>query len=202
MKWVRIGIALAVLTMPAGAARADEDGSRAIAKGESRAIAKGRWSLAFALPDGGGSQFGVWKMVSGRSNLGLNLGIDHSFDVETWGPDSARSRSGSVYWTFSLQPSMKRYLFVRDPVSPFLSIALKGSYGWNESGPFRRLSRSATLSAGVGADWTPLRDLSIGASTGIEWTEGMVSENDPDATKNMFSLFGTRTGSLTLHLYF
>jgi hypothetical protein len=193
MRWFWGLSAFLVLTTTSPA-RAEEGGSRA--------IQKGRYSLAFSLPDGGGAQFGVWKMVSGRSNLGVNLGVDHRFDEETWGPDSARSRTGNLFWTFSLQPSMKRYLFVRDPVSPFLSMALKGSYGWEESGPLRRFTRSATLSAGLGADWTPLRDLSIGASTGIDWTEGMSSRNDPDATKDQISIFGTRTGSLTLHLYF
>jgi len=196
MMWIRIRIALALaLTMTlACASWADE--------GASRAIAKGRYSLAFTLPDGGGAQFGVWKMISGRSNLGVNLGIDHTFNEETWGPDSARSRTGNLFWTFSLQPSLKRYMFVRDPVSPFLSMAFKGSYGWNESGPYRRFTRSAKLSAGLGADWAPLRDVTIGGSAGLEWTEGMSQTNDSEATKDKISIFGTRTGSLTLHLYF
>jgi len=134
--------------------------------------------------------------------LGVNLGIDHTFNEETWGPDSARSRTGNLFWTFSLQPSLKRYMFVRDPVSPFLSMAFKGSYGWNESGPYRRFTRSAKLSAGLGADWAPLRDVTIGGSAGLEWTEGMSQTNDSEATKDKISIFGTRTGSLTLHLYF
>jgi len=196
MTRIRIGIALAFVlaTTLAGASWADE--------GASRAIAKGRYSLAFSLPEGGGAQFGVWKMISDRSNLGVNLGIDHRFDEETWGPDSARSRAGNLFWTFSLQPSLKRYMFVRDPVSPFLALALKGSYGWNESGPYRRFTRSATLSAGLGADWAPLRDVTIGGSAGLEWTEGMSQRNDFEATKDKSSVFGTKTGSLTLHLYF
>jgi hypothetical protein len=192
--WVRIGSALAFLLALAGGAWADE--------GESRAIAKGRWSLAFSLPDGGGAQFGVWKMVSGRSNLGLNLGIDHQFQEETWGPDSARSRSGTLFWTFSLQPAIKRYLFLRERVSPFVTAALEGSYGWVSAGGLKEYDRKATLLAGLGADWTPLRDVSIGASTGIKWIEGIRAENDATATKHRISVFDTQTGSLTLHLYF
>jgi hypothetical protein len=189
-----MGIALALLLALAGVARADE--------GESRAIARGRWSLAFSLPDGSGTRLGVWKMVSGRSNLGLNLGIDHKFQEETWGPDSARSRSGTLFWTFSLEPSIKRYLFLRENVSPFLTAALQGSYGWISAGGVKQYNRNATLLAGVGADWTPLRDVSIGASTGITWTEGIADDNDVTATKHRVSIFGTQTGSLTLHLYF
>ena len=197
MTWIRIGSAFALLMLLmtlAGTAWAEE--------GESRAIAKGRWSLAFSLPQGGGTRLGVWKMVSGRSNLGVSLGIDHRFNEETWGPDSSRFRVGTLFWTFSLEPAVKRYLFLREQVSPFLVAALRGSYGWAESGSMRRFNRSATLTAGLGADWTPLRDVSIGASTGIEWTEGMESQNDSDATKDKLSLFGTKTGALTLHLYF
>jgi len=191
---VRIGIVLAVLLALAGGARADE--------GESRAIARGRWSLAFSLPDGGGAQFGVWKMVSGRSNLGLNLGIAHQFQEETWGPDSARGRAGTVFWTFSLQPTLKRYLLLREYVSPYLTAALEGTYGWISAGGIKEYNRNATLLAGFGADWTPLRDVSIGASTGIKWTEGISSDNDAAATKHRISVFDTQTGSLTLHLYF
>jgi len=195
MKWVR-GLSV-LLLLVAGAAPAFAEDNAA------RTIEKGRWSLAFSLPDGGGAQFGVWKMVSGRSNVGINLGVDHLYEEETWGPDSARSGYAQAYfWTFSLQPSIKRYLFLRERVSPFVSAALQGSYGWRNSGRVKVFTKSATLSAGLGADWTPLRDVSIGASTGLEWTEGMSSANDFLATKEKTSIFDTHTGSLTLHLYF
>jgi len=197
MNWVRGWSALALVLSFACPVWAEGGASD-----PSPTIAKGRWSLAFTLPDGGGAQFGVWKMVSARSNLGIDLGIDHAFAEVTWGPDSARSRTGSLFWTFSLQPSIKRYLFLRERVSPFVTAALKGSYGWAESGRQRQFNRKATLSAGVGADWTPLRDVSVGANTGVEWTEGMSNENDFYATKHKISIFDTHTGSLTLHLYF
>jgi hypothetical protein len=193
MRWLW-GLSAFLILTTTSPARAEE--------GESRAIQKGRYSLAFSLPDGGGAQFGVWKMVSGRSNLGVNLGIDHQFQEETWGPDSARSSSGTQFWTFSLEPSIKRYLFLRDRVSPFLTAGLEGSYGWVAAGGLKEYNRKATLLAGIGADWTPLRDVSIGASTGITWTEGISAENDASATKRRISVFGTQTGSLTLHLYF
>ena len=195
MKWVSGLSALVLLVGGAAPASAEE--------GVARTIEKGRWSLAFSLPDGGGAQLGVWKMVSGRSNVGMNLGVDHTYREQTWGPDSARTGYGQEYfWTFSLQPSIKRYLFLRERVSPFMMAALEGSYGWRNSGRVRLFTKGATLSAGLGADWTPLRDVSIGASTGIEWTESMSSANDFQATKYKTSIFDTHTGSLSLHLYF
>ncbi len=194
MTWIRIGIALAVLTLSAGAARADE--------GKSRAIGKGRWSLAFALPDGGGSQFGVWKMVSGRSNLGVNLGIDHSRDTFTIGPDSLRVGDVRQHWTFSVEPTLERYLFLEADVSPFVFGALKGSYGWSESTSQRSYLRSAALTFGLGADWTPLQSISIGGTTGIVWRESMYSYSGAGAPKDGESTFGTVSTSLQLHLYF
>jgi hypothetical protein len=194
MTWIRIGSALAVLLALAGGASADE--------AESRAIAKGRWSLAFSLPDGGGSQLGVWRRVSGRSNLGLNLGIDHSRETDTIGPDSSRQGEVNQFWTFSIEPSLERYLVLQRDVSPYVFAALQGSYGWTESSFQKSYSRSATLSFGLGADWTPLESISIGAATGIRWRESMRSESAPDAPKQGQSQFGSVATSLQLHLYF
>lgn len=170
--------------------------------GPSRAIEKGRWSIAFTLPEGGGSAIGVWKMISSRTNLGVNLGIGHQFDLRTSGPDSARRESGGTFWRFSIEPTIKRYLILRESVSPFVLGALKGSYGWIDYGNHEEFSRSATLSAGLGVDWSPLRAMSIGASTGIEWTESMTSVNDYEAPKFRVSEFNTATTALILQLYF
>jgi hypothetical protein len=108
----------------------------------------------------------------------------------------------STYWTLSIQPAIKRYLVLRESVSPYWMGALRGTYGWSEFGRSHLYSREATLSAGIGADWTPLRDVSIGASTGIEWTESISSRNDSGATKERLSDFNTVSTSLQLHLYF
>jgi hypothetical protein len=188
------GLSAFLVLTTASLARAEE--------GESRAIQKGRYSLAFSLPDGGGSQLGVWKMVSERSNLGVNLGIDHSRQTSTSGPDSLRQGRSGQFWTFSIEPSLERYLFLERDVSPYLFAALQGSYGWTEGFFPKSYTRSATLSLGLGADWTPLESISIGAATGIRWRESMRSESAPDAPKLGDSEFGTVSTSLTLHLYF
>ncbi len=190
-----MGIALAALMTLAGTARAQE--------GESRAIAKGRWSLAFSLPNGGGGQFGVWKMVSGRSNLGVNLGIGHDRETHTDGPDTLRSGRVLQSWTFSFEPNLECYLSLKRDVSPFVFAALKGSYGWFEDGAFFKAhTRSATLRVGLGAEWTPLESISIGGSTGIAWTESMTSYSEYGAPKDSDSSFNTLASALTLHLYF
>jgi len=190
MRWIRGFSALVVLVSVAGAAWAEES--------DSKAIAKGRWSVAFSLPDGGGGSMGVWRMVSQKSNLGINVGIDHEMEQFTSGPDSLRAKGGSSFWAVSLGPSIKRYLVVRDAVSPFLLASLRGSYRWSR-GAYRR---GATLEAGLGADWTPLESISIGAATGVSWTESMVSYSAQGAPKTSNSLFDTMTTSLMMHLYF
>jgi len=197
--WARSLIAVFALVWVAGPAWAEE--------GASRTIAKGRWSLAFSLPDGGGGSMGLWRMVSGRSNVGLTLGVAHSRNTVTDGPDTARVGMASQFWTFSLEPSLKRYLAVRETISPYLFGGLKGSYGWSNEGGFyfsnsNRFTRSATLRVGLGADWTPLDQISIGAATGILWTEAMTNYSEPGAPKRSDSQFDTMTTSLTMHLYF
>jgi hypothetical protein len=167
-------------------------------EGDSRAIQKGRYSLALTLPDGGGTSFGVWKMITTRSNLGLTLGINHEFRRSTEGPDTLRDEFGSGFWSFSFGPSLERYLVVRRSVSPFVFGSLSGSYLWSK-GLYRR---AATLAWGLGADWTPLESVSIGGSTGISWTEAMESRSDFGAPKQSSSSFNTMASALTLHLYF
>ena len=196
MMWVRSLIALMVLIWVAGPA-----------EGGSRAIAKGRWSLAFSLPDGGGGSMGLWRMVSARSNLGVTLGIAHDRNTISDGPDTARVGMATQFWTVSLEPSIKRYLALREAISPYLFGGLNGSYGWSNQGGFyfsdsNRFTRSATLRVGLGADWTPLEAISIGAATGILWTESMTNYSEAGAPKRSDSRFDTMTTSLTMHLYF
>ncbi|TMQ61648.1 MAG: hypothetical protein E6K77_09775 [Candidatus Eisenbacteria bacterium] len=197
--WIRCLIALLPLVWIAGPARAEE--------AASRAIAKGRWSIAISLPDGGGGSMGLWRMVSDRSNLGATIGVAHTRETITDGPDTARVGMATQFWSVSLEPSIKRYLALREAVSPYLFGGLKGSYGWSNGGGFyfsnsNRFTRSATLRVGLGADWTPLEAISIGAATGILWTESMTSYSEPGAPKRSESQFDTMTTSLTMHLYF
>jgi len=185
--WALIAL-VAVLSL-VGTARAED---------AHRTLAKGRWSLAFALPDGGGGAMGVWKMVSAKTNLGINLGIDHGMNKTTVGPDTMRTESGGFFWLVTAGPSLKRYLVVRERVSPFLFASAKGSYGWGDSSN-RRMS---TVEWGLGADWTPLESISIGASTGIRWVESKTSYSETGAPKISDSIFDTMTTELMLHLYF
>jgi hypothetical protein len=165
---------------------------------DSPTIQKGRHSLAFALPDGGGTSIGFWKMVSARSNLGLTLGINHEFRKSTVGPDTMRINFGSGFWAFSFGPSLKRYMAVHRSVSPFLLGSLAGDYRWSKG----VYTRAATLEVGLGADWTPLESISIGGSTGFGWTEAMTNRSDYGAPKQSASSFNTLVSALTLHLYF
>jgi hypothetical protein len=189
MKRGSVWIVLVAALLLAGTARAED---------AQRTLVKGRWSLAFALPDGGGGAMGVWKMVSAKSNLGINLAIDHEMSKTTVGPDTMRTESGGFFWLMTVGPSLKRYLVVRERVSPFLFASAKGSYGWGNASN-RRMS---TLEWGLGADWTPLESISIGASTGIRWVESKTSYSETGAPKISDSLFDTMTTELTMHLYF
>jgi len=205
---MRILTALSVILLlgvAAGAAFGENEGSRV--------IQKGRWSLAFTLPDGGGATFGIWKMASTRSNLGLNIGVNHDRRWYSSGPGSATYTEDTSFWKFSLQPSIKRYLALRENVSPYLFGAVGGAYGWGKSTysspaypalpPDKSYNRSASLRLGLGVDWTPLDDISIGAFTGLNWTEGGLDGSGySESSRNGYSGFNTEITRLTMHVYF
>lgn len=189
-----------LLGVAAGVAFGESEGSRV--------IQKGRWSLAFTLPDGGGATFGVWKMASTRSNLGLNIGVNHDRGWFSSGPDSAEYTQDRSFWNFSLQPSIKRYLALGENVSPYFFGAVGGAYGWGKSAyssprypspPQKSYNRSASLRLGLGVDWTPLDDISVGAFTGLNWTE---AGSDDGSSKHGHSEFNTEITRLTMHVYF
>jgi hypothetical protein len=164
----------------------------------SRAIQKGRWSIAISLPDGGGTTFGAWKMVSGRSNVGVDIGAAY-----------ARYKNSSVgspnqytisRWNISLQPSIKRYLSLHQSVSPYLLGAIRGEYGWSKQTPnSKSFSRGAGATLGLGADWTPLEAVSLGAHTGLDLFLGSSSQ---DNQRFETGAFGTLDSGLTMHVYF
>ena len=191
--------AVLILGAAAGSAFGEDEGSRA--------IQKGRWSIEISLPNGGGNTLGIRKMVSARSNFGVNLGVAHDLDKRPYSPSLPGSYSFSR-WDVSVQPSVKRYLSLHQNVSPYFLGAIKGEYGWlketNAGGPpFKGFTRSAVASLGLGVDWTPLEAISIGAYTGLNLSLSGTSQGIGTTAGTVRSdHFGTVDSGLTMNLYF
>lgn len=170
-----------------------------------------RWSIALAIPHGGGSELGLWRMVGERTNFGLQVGFRWA-DDESEGDDREQER---LDWAISLSPTVQRYLFVRGSVSPFVlvraEVALSRAEALSVSpagGSLSRLtSRTLGVRAGLGAEWIPLPDVSIGGHTGVRFSHAWV---DQEATSSggLVEVEGTSgraatfVSALTLRIFF
>lgn len=160
----------------------------------ANALQEGRRSISFGLPSGGGSSFGIWTMLSERTNLGLigQLQVEQQDDpdVDSWG--------------LRLAPAIKRYVRRAGPVAPFLygNVAL----GWeSETQPGGEESAwSIGTFGGLGVEWFPVSSVSIGGHTGIG-LEYRSIDVDPTIGASQSSselALRTATSQLSIQIYF
>lgn len=158
--------AVSILALAASTASANERPNR---------LDEGVWSLAVGFPGGGNSYapgyFGLWKMVGSSMNLGINVG----FDVD------------STF--FGLSPALKYYFHTNTKVLPHIFGQLDFSY---QDGAANDVAFG--LMGGLGVDWFPVPEFSVGAYTGLALP--IVSHDDSDFT------IGTMTSGLTASFYF
>ncbi|HEY8470544.1 MAG TPA: hypothetical protein VIL18_12915 [Longimicrobiales bacterium] len=175
---------LAAVAAPAAAQQA----------GSENALQKGRRSISFGLPGGGGTSFGIWTMLSQRTNLGLNVELDMR--------DSDTPDVGS--WELELAPAIKRYTRGLGPVTPFLYGEVSLGFAESSQGANDLSSWSTGAFGGLGVEWFPVRSVSIGGYTGIGLSY-MSSEVEtpglPSDSRTDFRL-STGTSALSLHIYF
>ena len=198
---------LALLLLAAAPAAAQE------AVSARNALRPGAWSLSFGLPFGGGGPelgagLGAWRMVSARTNLGVEL--DAYFqradqeDAEGNERERETARAGVAV-------AARRYLDLGRAVAPFLA----GRVG---AGLFREavdgddvpesvVSRgwSADARGGVGVEWFPARSVSVSGSTGVgigfERARLRGGPEPGEAESTGFSA-GTFTTELGFRIYF
>lgn len=168
-------------------------------------------SLAFALPDGGGSAFALW-WYGERGGWGMELDAHINASLDTGGrsPDRFVART-----TFSAGPAFKRYREAAGPVSPFLysGFGVRGGYDRSDVDdpdvPTTTAWRVGLYGRlGLGVDWFPLERVSIGGYTGMEAFYHFAAHDsgpslpypgDGDRHSGGLDLF---TSSLTLNVYF
>lgn len=198
------GIALAAGLALAQPAAAQED------DGRPNALREGAYALSFGIPEGGQGELGIWKMVSERTGLGLEVGLGAS-RTEL---DRAPGEQTSTRWEVAAGLAARRYLATTRAVAPFLTGRLSAAYleGRSDS-PGIDTEHSAwrtALSGGLGVEWFPARSVSVGGHTGAALSYGRTSAVRPlpsgepspgDATATGV-FFHTFTSGLSFRIYF
>jgi len=160
------------------------------------ALAEGRTSIAFAIPQSGSTSFGIWKQLSPTRALGLQGSVLYGRH------ESEFANHESTQFQISVAPAMKWYRSLTPTVAPFLRGSVGVGYNRSEqlSGDIRIETDgfNVNASAGIGVDWFPLRSISIGGFTGLSGALGRV---DSGTERNSLTL-GTTTSALTMHIYF
>jgi len=154
-------------------------------------LARGTLSLEFALPEGGGGNFGLWNQVGTSTSIGWNVGFSYSND-ET---DIAERSRLHV----SVGPELKEHFSIRPRVAPFYRFGLFGLYDrdlrtQNEL-ETRETSWGVGGSVALGVDWFPLDQISLGGHTGFR--VGYLEAQDGSRLNA-----GTFLSELTMRIYF
>src|SRR3569832_124568 len=116
MKTVRASVPLLLLLLSITAAASAQTPAQ---------LSKGRRSIAFTLPDGGGTTIGLWKFTSDRTNVGLNLAVDYKRDTD--------SLSTFDRWSVAVGPAVKSYFRTSAHVAPYRLLGLHAGYSHDDS---------------------------------------------------------------------
>lgn len=173
-------------------------------------LRKGAWSLSFEAPGyaaGERAQFGLWRMAGSRTNLGLALDLavlDHDREADGEEVDDATRAVG-------LGLHARRYLGPERAVMPFVQGGVFGRTGSlrRESGDAEeeRSTRQGGIEAGVGAEWFPVRQISVSGYTGARASASRTEQDsttpggDVSSTSNDLVL-QTFTSALAVRIYF
>jgi hypothetical protein len=153
----------------------------------------GARSISFALPgDAAGTNFGLWTMLSDQLNLGINVGLrlaNSKIDGTT-----ATKTTG-----ISIGPAIRYYTGALGPVAPFLYGGAEFGYSKQNVPTTDGSIKNFGLSTGLGAEWFPVRSISVGGFTGLRLGHG---SNSTGAVSNSTFIINTVTSGLSIQLYF
>jgi len=154
-------------------------------------ISQGTKSLSFGIDGDGSAEAGIWLFISDRSNLGLLGTLDWVSE------DRSSPRPDRTQFTLGIGPRIKWYVTGAPRVAPFWFGGLAFTHTRRtEEGEDDRTSRGVGLEGGLGVDWFPVDQMSVGGWTGIRLGSDR-AEND-DRTTQLRSF----TTGLRAHIYF
>ena len=177
------------------------------------ALREGAWSLSFGLPFGGGGPepgagLGAWRMVSARTNLGVE--VDAYFERAELEDPAGRERERETARA-ALSVAARRYLDRSRAVAPFLTTrAGAGLFrdaigGDDTAGTVVARGWGADVRGGAGVEWFPARSVSVSGSTGVgigfDRSRSRGGPEPGEAESTTFSV-GTFTTELGFRIYF
>lgn len=177
------------------------------------ALREGAWSLSFGLPFGGGGPelgagLGAWRMVSARTNLGVEL--DARFERTDVEDPAGRERERETARA-ALAVAARRYLDLGRAVAPFLTARagaglFRDAIGGDDvAGTVVSRGWGADVRGGVGVEWFPARSVSVSGSTGagigFDRTRSRGGLEPGDAESTAWSV-GTFTTEFGFRIYF
>lgn len=171
----------------------------------------GDWSLSGSLFTATpASVLGVGRMMTDRLALGLEVNLRTSDSdetiVSTTSNVATTGRGTSNSHTFG--PTLKWYGTRDTPVSPYLRA--KVAVGWADNelviqGDQQQYQDTFTIqgSMSIGAEWYPLRHLSVGGHAGLQWLRDDIDSSANGIVRDRSNTsWGTFRSGLEVQFYF
>lgn len=156
-----------------------------------------RGARSLQLSPYGDVQAGMWRMVSERSNLGLDVGV-----LLARGSDDDSDRSSAA---LTVAPSLKRYGAPTGRFAPYLFASVPLGVQRHElDGDADQEGWSVGGSLAAGLDWFPVRGASLGAHAGVHasYSSRALGGGGRPEVEDVGTTFGTFGSGLSLHIYF
>ena len=180
--------------IPAAAAAQQADTPTSVLREGTRSI-----QLPFPTTSGTNS-FGIWKMRSDRTALGLTAHLRlhrHADSVE------AGTRDSRADIAINIGPALKRYFQLHPTVAGFGTLGAHATFLRSEIGDnLVQTTWGGAANAAIGAEWFPFSRLSLGGSTGIS---GGISRTERDGANEDTSstlFLQTFTTAVGVQIYF
>lgn len=181
------------------------------AQTRDRFVASGDWSLSFSLEvttlSTSSASFGLWRMMSGRLNLGL--GVDLGGSRTSNGVEGDSVDYTQTGWSVRIEPAAKLYLKAPRTVGPYLFLASGPQFTWGSSSTStgEELAGNRTIGlgtvGGIGVDWFPVHWFSAGARTGVRLDIRHFREDAPSRVRHLNQVTAqTFSSNILIHVYF
>ena len=175
-------------------------GAAATSMGEAQTLRPagldpGQRAIEIALPDGGGTDVGLWWVKSPRTQVGLTGTVSYN-------SSEAGTGESQNSWTVLIGPGIRRAVAVSLPIVPFWRADAQFGVGGGSGTTPDLILLSA--SAGFGADWFPFERISIGGHMGLRTSYVRQTSDIPaggSSTQSSVNV-GTFRSGLTLRLFF
>ena len=176
----------------------------------AQAPEQGTWSVGLPLfTENVGSVLNAGFMATSRLHVGLEVNLQAAEVEQDVNRPTLGFNSKVETKDFAFGPVLKWYGSGVGPVTPFLR--LRGLIGWGseqitiEGQPFRETDTSILAAAlAIGAEWFPIRQLSLSGHTGFDYTHQTLErlDFDGDLIERTGTNFGTFRSALTVTFYF